>query len=68
MNHAGARHREMALLGPVLLDLGWLCFFADRGAGVEVGRRRDIAPLTPDEIVSTCSEGAGFAVSQKELN
>jgi hypothetical protein len=58
----------MALLGPVLLDLGWLCLFADRGAGVELGWRRDMPPLTPDEIVSTCSEGAGFAVSRKELN
>ena len=38
------------------------------GAGVELGRRRDIAPLTPDEIVSNCSEGAGFAISQKEVS
>ncbi len=59
---------EMALLGPTLLDLGWLCFFADPGRGVELGRMSEIAPLSSDEIVSIYSESAKPAVSKKEVN
>lgn len=59
---------EMALLGPVLLDLGWLCFFADPGPGVDLGRMREITPLAPDEIVAIYWESAGFAVSRKDVN
>lgn len=59
---------EMALLGPVLLDLGWLCFFAEPGKEVELGRMRGIAPLGCDEIVSIYSESGKFAVSKREVN
>ena len=59
---------EMALLGPVLMDLGWLCFFAEPGRGVELGRMRGIAPLGCDEIVSIYSESGKFAVSNREVN
>ncbi len=59
---------EMALLEPVLLDPGWLCFFADPRSGVELGRMGGIAPLGCDEIVSIYSESGKFAVSKKEVN
>ena len=59
---------EMALLGPVLLDLGWLCLFADPGEGVDLGRMREISPLSSDEIVSVYSESGKFTVSNKEVN
>jgi len=59
---------EMALLGPVLLDLGWLCLFADPGEGVNLGRMIEISPLSYDEIVSTYTESGKFAVSNKEVN
>jgi aminoglycoside phosphotransferase (APT) family kinase protein len=57
---------EIALLGPTLLDLGWLCFFSDPGAWVS----REIAqmsPLAPDEIVAIYSERAKFPVSMDEV-
>ncbi len=59
---------EMALLGPVLLDLGWLCLFANPGKDVDLGRMVGISPLSSDEIVSIYSESGKFAVSNKEVN
>lgn len=59
---------EMALLGATLLDLGWLCFFADPGPGVDVSGMCRAAPLTPDEIVSAYSESGNLTVSNREVN
>jgi aminoglycoside phosphotransferase (APT) family kinase protein len=59
---------EMALLGATLLDLGWLCLFADPGPGVDLTAVCPVAPLTPDEIVSTYMESGNFTVSKPELN
>jgi len=59
---------EMALLAPALLDLGWLCLFADPGKGVNLGGMVRISPLSSDEIVSIYSESGKFAVSNKEVN
>ncbi len=59
---------EMALLGPALLDLGWMCFFADPGSGVDLGRMRGITPLDREEIVAIYSESGKFAVSKHEVN
>lgn len=57
---------EIALCGPTLLDLGWLCLFNDRDSwmGREVVTT---APLTPDEIVLAYAEYAGFAASMDEV-
>jgi len=57
---------EIALCGPTLLDLGWLCLFNDRDSwmGREVVTT---APLTPDEIVAAYAECAGVAVSTDEV-
>lgn len=57
---------EIALLGPTLLDLGWLCFFSDPLSFVN---RESVSasPITPDEIVSTYSESAGFPVSMEQV-
>jgi aminoglycoside phosphotransferase (APT) family kinase protein len=57
---------EISLLGPTLLDVGWLCFFADPGSWVDM-QRVSLAPLTPDEIVDTYSANTGFPVSMKEV-
>jgi aminoglycoside phosphotransferase (APT) family kinase protein len=59
---------EMALLGATLLDLGWLCFFADPGPGVDLQGICGIAPLTSDEIVSTYSESRKLAITNKQVN
>src|SRR5262249_22227052 len=51
---------EISMLGPTLLDLGWLCFFNDPGAWKSrevVGR----APLGPEEIVETYASSAKVA-------
>jgi aminoglycoside phosphotransferase (APT) family kinase protein len=57
---------EIALLGPTLLDLGWLCFFSDPLSFVN---REPVSasPVTPDEIVATYSESAGFPVSLEQV-
>jgi aminoglycoside phosphotransferase (APT) family kinase protein len=57
---------EIALLGPTLLDLGWLCFFSDPQAWVS-GELAQMSPLTPDEIVRIYSESAKFPVSMDEV-
>jgi aminoglycoside phosphotransferase (APT) family kinase protein len=57
---------EIAMIGPTLLDLGWICFFADRDSFVS----RDTVGQTiigPDEIVATYSECAGFPVSMEQV-
>lgn len=59
---------EMALLGPTLLDLGWLCCFADPGSGVDLAHLRRIAPLSPDEIVATYSESAKLTIAPDEID
>lgn len=59
---------EMALLGATLLDLGWLCFFAAPGPGVELAGMCRIAPLSVDEIVSVYSESLKFAVSNHDVS
>ncbi len=57
---------EIALIGPTLLDLGWLCFFSDPGSWV--GRELvSMSPLAPDEIVAVYSESAGFPVSLEQV-
>jgi aminoglycoside phosphotransferase (APT) family kinase protein len=58
---------EIALLGPTLLDVGWICFFADADSWVT--RQRILnSPLVPDEIVAMYSESANFPVSMDEVN
>lgn len=59
---------EMALLGPVLLDLGWLCLFADPGKDVDVRSMVRISPLSSDEIVSIYSDSGQFSLSKRELD
>jgi aminoglycoside phosphotransferase (APT) family kinase protein len=57
---------EIALCGPTLLDLGWLCLFNDPASWVG-GEVLTTAPLAPDEIVQTYAESAGFPVSMDEV-
>ena len=38
---------EISMIGPTLLDLGWISFFADRASFVENGTVQTATPLTP---------------------
>ncbi|MGH7934041.1 MAG: phosphotransferase family protein [Candidatus Binataceae bacterium] len=57
---------EIALIGPTLLDLGWVCFFSDPASWVETEEKK-VRPLTAEEIVAIYSEVALFAVSPDEV-
>ncbi len=58
---------EIALLGPTLLDLGWVCFFADP-AGWAGRKTMLVAPLSPDEIIEAYAESADAPPVKKELD
>jgi aminoglycoside phosphotransferase (APT) family kinase protein len=57
---------EIASIGPTLLDLGWVCFFADADSWVETAEKR-VRPLSPPEIVETYMSLAPFAISEDEV-
>lgn len=57
---------EIAMLGPTLLDLGWLCLFSDPDSWV-VRDELQASPLRPEAIVDIYSSAAGFAVSMDEV-
>jgi aminoglycoside phosphotransferase (APT) family kinase protein len=58
---------EIALLGPTLLDLGWVCFFADP-QGWEGRKTMLLAPLSADEIIEAYAESADAPPVKKELD
>jgi aminoglycoside phosphotransferase (APT) family kinase protein len=58
---------EISMIGPTLLDLGWICFFADRASFVEAGTVNTATPLTPDEIVEVYTKSAGVPISMDEV-
>ncbi|MGO9453275.1 MAG: phosphotransferase family protein [Candidatus Binataceae bacterium] len=58
---------EISLLGPTLLDLGWICFFADPASFVEDRSQTSPAPLAAEEIVEIYSAVAGFPVSMEQV-
>jgi aminoglycoside phosphotransferase (APT) family kinase protein len=57
---------EIASIGPTMLDLGWVCFFADADSWVETAEKR-VRPLSPREIVETYTLLAPFRVSDDEV-
>jgi aminoglycoside phosphotransferase (APT) family kinase protein len=57
---------EIASIGPTLIDLGWVSFFADPASWIEVGEAR-VRPLTPDEILTAYAAAASFEVSADEV-
>ncbi len=57
---------EIASIGPTLLDLGWVCFFADTDSWVETAEKR-VRPLSPREIVEIYTGVAQFAISEEEV-
>ncbi len=57
---------ELASIGPTLLDLGWVCFFADPDSWVETAEKR-VRPLSPYEIIETYANAATFPVSEEEV-
>jgi aminoglycoside phosphotransferase (APT) family kinase protein len=58
---------EISLLGPTLLDLGWICFFADPESFLEDRSQTSPAPLAADEIVEIYSNAAGFPVDMNQV-
>ena len=57
---------EISLIGPVLLDVGWTSFFADRDSFV--GGFHVVPPLlSPAEIAETYAATASFAVREDEI-
>jgi len=57
---------EIASIGPVLLDLGWVCFFADADSWVETAEKR-VRPLSPQEIIEAYARVAPFNVSAQAV-
>lgn len=59
---------EISYIGPVLLDLGWIAFYADErafsGAGAERTRRFG---LTPEEMIDSYAEGRGRALPARHV-
>lgn len=58
---------EISLLGPTLLDVGWISFFADPDSFLEDRTQTSPAPLTADEIAETYSAAAGFPVDMNQV-
>jgi aminoglycoside phosphotransferase (APT) family kinase protein len=57
---------EIALIGPTLLDLGWISFFADAASWVETAEKR-VIPLPVDDVIAAYSQAATFSVSPDEV-
>jgi aminoglycoside phosphotransferase (APT) family kinase protein len=57
---------EIASIGPVLLDLGWVCFFGDADSWVETAEKR-VRPLSPQEMTETYARMVPFAISEEQV-
>ena len=57
---------EISMIGPTLLDLGWVSFFADPESFFQ-GGSASTSPLSADEIVEIYSNSAAFPVSMDEV-
>src|SRR5579872_5815565 len=57
---------EISMIGPTLLDLGWVCFFSDPESFFQ-GGSASTSPLSADEIVEVYSKSAGFPVAMEEV-
>lgn len=56
---------EIASIGPTLIDLGWVSFFADTASWVDTDER--VRPLTPEEILEAYGEAAQFPVNAQQV-
>ena len=56
---------EIASIGPTLIDLGWVSFFADPASWIDTDDH--VRPLTPDEILAAYATAAAFPVSAEEV-
>jgi len=57
---------EIASIGPVLLDLGWVSFFCDEDSWIKTAEKR-VRPLSPRQIFETYARVAPFAVSEEQV-
>ncbi len=55
---------EISSIGPILLDLGWISFFADR---INASDTAVPALLSPEEMVSEYAEVAKFQVDENQV-
>ncbi len=58
---------EISMIGPTLLDLGWISFFADRASFVDNGMVNTATPMTADEIAKVYSESAGVPIAMDQV-
>lgn len=59
---------EIAFLGPVLLDVGWICFYADtQSFSGEGSARAKRFGLTPDEMLDCYQAARGAKISEQEI-
>lgn len=59
---------EIAFIGPVLLDLGWICFYADRNSfSGEFSDRAQRFGLTPEEMIECYQSRSPEPVSAAEV-
>lgn len=59
---------EIAFVGPVLLDLGWICFYADAESFIGEGSARAKRfGLTPEEMVDCYQSARGAGIPAKEI-
>jgi len=57
---------EIALIGPTLLDVGWISFFADPGSFHDTSLQPP-AILSPDEIAETYAAAAPYPVATEHI-
>ncbi len=58
---------EISMIGPTLLDLGWISFFSDRASFVENGTVNSATPMTAEEIAEVYSKSAGVPIAMDEV-
>lgn len=59
---------EIAFIGPVLLDVGWICFYADEQSFIGEGSARAKRfGLTPDEMLNCYQEAWGSLIPAAEV-
>ncbi|HVN88741.1 MAG TPA: phosphotransferase family protein [Candidatus Binataceae bacterium] len=56
---------EISSIGPTLIDIGWVSFFADQKSWIPEETR--VRPLAPEEILETYAAAATFPVDPDEV-
>jgi aminoglycoside phosphotransferase (APT) family kinase protein len=64
---------EIALIGPTLLDVGWLCFFSDPanfrdGVSFFGGQKQQVPILSAEEVIKTYAAAVAYPVEIDEIS